>query len=303
MIYTLTLNPSLDYVMSCNGVTRGAVNRSKSEYITFGGKGINVSAVLNEFGTENTAIILTAGFSGDELLKLLEKENIKVCPIRLSSGNTRINVKLKSDTETDINATGVCPSEEETKLLTDKIGNLTENDFLVLSGSIPSGMSADIYAHIAKNCKAKIAADCEGEPLLKLLPFNPYVIKPNLFELCSTLGITVKSDEDIKNALTELNRRGAQNILCSLGKDGAALYTSDKKFIKMNALKGEAINTTGAGDSMLAGYLYAVQNGADSTNCLKYGIAAGCATAFSKGLAKREDISLCATKLSAFPPL
>lgn len=296
MIYTLTLNPSLDYVLTLKEVVPAEINRADSTYITYGGKGINVSAVLNELEVKNTALVTVAGFTGEELIKLLTKNGIKNESILLD-GQTRINVKIKEKCETDINADGPAVTEKALSIIFGKVSKLKKDDILVLSGSTPKSNSKDIYEKIAKSTKAKVFADCEGEALLNLLKANPYLIKPNLKEVETSLNVSVNTEEEIKNALKLLINKGAQNVLCSMGENGAVLLTKDGEYIKQKAPKGNVINTTGAGDSMLAGFIAAHVLDCGLKDCIKNAVAAGSATAFSQGLAKRQDILNCMAAL------
>lgn len=296
MIYTLTLNPSLDYILTLKEVMSGEINRAHSAYITYGGKGINVSKVLNEFETENTALVAVAGFTGEKLISLLTENGIKNESIMLE-GQTRINVKIKEKCETDINADGPAVTEKALDIIFGKVSKLKKDDILVLSGSIPKSNGRDIYEKIAKSTKAKVFADCEGEALLNLLKANPYLIKPNLKEVETSLNVSVNTEEEIKSALNLLINKGAQNVLCSMGENGAVLLTKDGEYIKQKAPKGNVINTTGAGDSMLAGFIAAHILNCGLKDCIKNAVAAGSATAFSQGLAKKQDIFSCIAKL------
>ncbi|MBQ7108273.1 MAG: 1-phosphofructokinase [Clostridia bacterium] len=291
MIFTVTFNPAIDYVMQVGEIEFGKTNRSRSEEIFFGGKGINVSAVLSVLGENTTALGFIAGFTGDALEKAVAEMGVKADFIRIKKGNTRINVKLKGAEETEINAVGPHIEKDELNRLFEKLESLKSGDTLVLAGSIPTSLPSDIYEHIAKLIQKKgvrLVVDATGELLLNVLEYHPFLIKPNKQELEEVAKMELKTEKDIILAATDLKNMGAENVLVSLGADGAILLDTDGKIYKQSAFKVKAVNTVGAGDSMLAGFLAGVENGFDYA--LKLGAAAGAATAALSGLATREKI-------------
>ena len=291
MIYTVTLNPAIDYVMRADSINFGATNRSGSEELHLGGKGINVSAVLVELDEESTALGFVGGFTGKYLEAGLESSGIKTDFVHISSGITRINVKLKSKNETEINAKGPSVTEDELSSLMEKLDGARSGDTVILAGSVPSSLPSDIYEKILERldgCGVRFVVDAEGTLLLKSLKYRPFLIKPNLFELSQIAGRELKSDIDVENAARELQKMGAVNVLVSLGEGGAILIDENGKMNRASAPKIAPVDTVGSGDSMVAGFLSGVKNGYEYA--LKLGVAAGTATAASTGLAKKEDI-------------
>lgn len=291
MIYTVTFNPAIDYVMQSGEITLGKTNRSSCEEIHFGGKGINLSIVLSELGKDTTALGFVAGFTGDALEKAVEKMGIKTDFIHLKSGNTRINVKLKGEVETEINAEGPHIAKDELNRLFEKFNALKSGDILVLAGSIPTSLPSDIYEQIAKNIQSKgvrLVVDATGNLLLNVLKYKPFLIKPNRQELEEIIGKEIKTEDELFSAANLLKEKGAENVLVSLGADGAILVASDGKIYRKAAFKVNAVNTVGSGDSMIAGFLAGLDKGYEYA--LKLGTAAGAATAASSGLATREKI-------------
>lgn len=289
MIYTVTLNPALDYYMNVPGeLSLNATNRSSGEKFEFGGKGINVSAVLAQLGIESVALGFIAGFTGGELERAVEKTGCKTDFIRLESGLTRVNVKIKGAGETEINAAGPYIPPEKLKILFEKLRRLCRDDILVLSGSVPPNLPQDIYARLLSclpDGKIKTVADTTGAALLGILKFRPFVIKPNLAELEELCSGKCRSREEIIAAAKRLQALGAQNVLVSLGADGALLLTADGETLSSPAVGEKAVNTVGAGDSMLAGFIAGSSQGMEYA--LRLGTAAGCATACMEGLATR----------------
>ncbi len=293
MIYTLTINPSLDYVMEMDKLKVGKMNRSKNTYLLPGGKGINVSRVLKSLGVENVAVLPVAGFTGDKLLSLLSEKEITYDAFKLKQGDTRINVKVLAGAETELNADGPEMSKEEQNALMEKLDKLSEGDYLILSGSVPSGLGGHFYAEIMKHLEdknVKIVVDTIGENFKNVLPFKPFLVKPNKEELESFFDIKADTREAVLRLAGEVQKMGAGNVLVSLGGDGAILLTNGGAVYEAKAPKGAVVNTVGAGDSMVAGFLAEYVNGADMERALKRGIAAGSASAFSKNLATKEEI-------------
>lgn len=291
MIYTLTLNPSLDYVAETDNFNIGKTNRTKNEYFVAGGKGINVSLLLSRLGLDTTALGFVSGFTGKELVKLLEKENIK-CNFGKAQGNTRINVKLKGEEITEFNASGVELRDTDISALKSKIKAIKEGDWLCLSGSIPKGAAASIYKDLALSVKegVKVIVDAVDEPLKEALLAKPFLIKPNIDELCDIFGVEIKTREEIERYAKLLQEKGAQNVLVSLGGDGALLLDMNGKVHFATAPKGKVVNTVGAGDSMVAGFICKFIETKDFAKSLKFSVAAGSATAFSPWLAEKDKI-------------
>ncbi len=308
MIYTITFNPSLDYVVSVNDFKTEQVNRTASEFIFPGGKGINVSMVLSELGVENTALGFVAGFTGAELEKQLKEKGAITDFVTLKDGNTRINVKLRStnskceecdeesassDVETEINGQGPIVSEEELQILMDKLSQMNETDILVISGSVSKGISQSVYADIVKLCnekEIKVVVDAASALLWNTLEYAPFLIKPNKDELEDIFYRDIFSKDEVVFYAKELQNRGAKNVLVSLGEHGAVLVAEDGKVYEMDAPKAEVLNSVGAGDSMVAGFLAGYLETNDFEKALKLGVCAGSATAFSYGLAVKSEI-------------
>lgn len=292
MIYTVTLNPALDYVIQVDHFTSGQINRTKQEYLYYGGKGINVSTILKELNMDSCALGFIAGFTGEALKKGLENQDISTDLILVKEGMTRINVKMKSDEETEINGRGPSITEADFKKLIEKVKNLKSNDMLVLSGSIPSCMPNDTYEQIIRKVPHGVCVivDAEKELLLKVLKYKPFLIKPNHLELAQIFGVEMKSTEDIIHYALELQKRGAQNVIVSCAENGAILVDEHGNVHIQKAAKGEVINSVGAGDSMVAGFIAGLQQNHDYPAALKLGTACGGATAFHFGLATRQEI-------------
>ena len=293
MIYTLTINPSLDYVMEIEELLVGKMNRSSHTYLLPGGKGINVSQVLQGLGVDNVAILPVAGFIGEKLLNLLSEKEITYDALHLSQGNTRINVKVLSGVETELNAAGPEISDIEQNALIEKLEKLVDGDYLILSGSVPSNLGGHFCANIMKrltNKNVKIVVDTIGENLRNALMHKPFLVKPNKEELESLFDTKADTLDDILRLAGEMQKMGAKNVLVSQGGDGAILMTENHRMYEMKAPKGAVVNTVGAGDSMVAGFLAGFIKTRDMEKALKWGIAAGSASAFSKNLATKEEI-------------
>lgn len=293
MIYTVTFNPALDYVVHLPKLTLGEVNRTETDTLCFGGKGINVSAVLKELGVDSVALGFTAGFTGKALAAAVEKAGIQTDFIELPTGNTRINVKIKSQTETDINAGGPPVPQEAFAALLQKLETLQAGDTLCLSGSIPNTLPENTYETILEHLCGKgirFAVDATGELLLRVLPFQPFLVKPNHHELSEMLGRDLPTEKDLFDGACELQARGAQNVLVSRAGAGALLLTKTGERYSVPAASGTVQNSVGAGDSMVAGFLAGYLQTGDYRYALQLGSAAGSATAFSEGLAKHGTI-------------
>ena len=293
MIYTVTLNPSIDYVINLKSLNIGQINRVNSENVYPGGKGINVSRVLKTLGYDNVDTGFISGFTGDFIINSLCELGVKSDFIKLDNGFTRINVKIKSNEETEINGGGPHISDEKLKELFDKLSYLKEDDILILAGSIPSTLSDDLYEKIIKhveNNKVKVVVDATKNLLLNVLKYNPFLIKPNNHELEEIFNVKLDNLNDITTYAKKLQEMGARNVLVSMGEDGALLITENGQVLISNAPNGRVINSVGAGDSMVAGFICGYLNSNSYEEALKLGSASGSATAFSSDLAKKELI-------------
>lgn len=291
MIYTVTVNPALDYAMEVGELIPGRTNRSKGEQISFGGKGINVSAILTELGVPTLALGFVAGFTGEALERAVSRAGVKCEFVRLREGYTRINVKLKGDEETEINAEGPMVYPEALEVFLQKLDRIGEGDTLVLAGSLPRSLPGDLYCQILHRLDGRgirFVVDATGELLLSTLPYRPFLIKPNRHELEELAGRSLVSEDDIADFARTLQVKGAKNVLVSLGGDGAILLDEFGMLHRKAAVGGPAVNTVGAGDSMVAGFLKGCE--VDYDYALRMGIAAGGATAHSMGLATKEEI-------------
>lgn len=293
MINTITLNPSLDYIVKVDSFKVDSLNRIEEERICAGGKGINVSIVLKNLGVENTALGYVAGFTGDEILRQIESYGVNCDFVKLKKGFSRINVKLKSDGETEINGAGPEITEEDLKILYDKLSYLTKDDYLILSGSIPGSVPDNIYENIMNSLLdtgVEFIVDATRDLLLKVLKYKPFLIKPNHHELAEMFNVELKNDEDIIEYGKKLQEMGAKNVLISMAGDGAILLPENGEAIKREVPKGVLKNSVGAGDSMVAGFLCGYLKNKDIDEAFKMGIATGSASAFSEDLATEEEV-------------
>ena len=293
MIYTVTFNPAIDYVMTVPGLVPGEVNRSKEEYVFFGGKGINVSLVLRELGRDSTALGFIAGFTGDAIRRGVEDAGVKSDFIRLENGLSRINVKIKASTETDLNGKGPDISEKDLQSLFEKLDTLKDGDILVLAGSIPPDLPENIYETILARLSDKniiFVVDATGDLLKNVLVYKPFLIKPNHHELGEIFGKTLKNTDEIAHYAKKMQKMGARNVLVSMAANGALLVDETGRVHIIGTAKGKAVNSVGAGDSMVAGFLAGYLEKNDYSYALALGSAAGSATAFSEGLANKELI-------------
>ncbi|MBR6572514.1 MAG: 1-phosphofructokinase [Clostridia bacterium] len=293
MVYTLTFNPALDYAVELDAFSEGGLNRSNNEYISYGGKGINVSVVLTNLKIENTALGFLAGFTGRELDKSLKEQGIKTDFVYLKSGFTRINVKIKSQSETEINANGPQIDKASLDKLFRKLNSIKSGDYLILSGSIPKNLSQNIYKEILEMLAdrgVEFVVDAEKGLLLDTLRFKPFLVKPNLFELQQITGKRLENETEIIDAAKALQKQGSKNVLVSLGEKGALLISEKQEVFRQKAPDGRLVNSVGAGDSMISGFLKGYFETKDYEKALKFGVAAGSATAFSRSLAKKEEI-------------
>ena len=298
MIYTITFNPALDYITQVENFKTGEINRTKTETILPGGKGLNVSIVLKNLEIENTALGFVAGFTGEELIRKLETQGVKTDFVKVKYGITRINVKISSFNdnnveETALNGMGPQITKENIEELMKKIQRMTVDDFVILSGSIPKNIDNNIYEKICKILNEKgitFIVDSTQELLINVLKYRPFLIKPNKEELEETVKRNLHTIEDIITSAKTLQEMGAQNVLVSLGNDGAILLTKEGKTFFSEAPKGQVVNTVGAGDSMVAGFLAGYYKTKDYEYALKMGVSAGSASAFSVNLATKEEV-------------
>lgn len=292
MIYTVTFNPSLDYIVRLDSFTAGEINRTHYEQVLGGGKGINVSIVLSNLGHKSTALGFTAGFTGDEITRQLEGFGVKQDFIRLTEGFSRINVKVKADKETEINGQGPDITPEAQQKLFKQLDQLKENDTLVLAGSIPNTLPDDIYQRILERLSKKnirIVVDATKNLLMNVMPYRPFLIKPNNHELGEMFGVVLKTDEEIIAHAKKLQEKGARNVLISMAGDGAIMLTEDGDIYRSEAPKGKLVNSVGAGDSMVAGFIAGYTETGSYEKAFFMGVATGSASAFSENLATRAE--------------
>ena len=294
MIYTVTFNPSLDYIVRLDNFTAGEINRVNYEQVLAGGKGINVSIVLKNLGHDNAALGFVAGFTGEEIKRQLKEFGVTSDFVQLDEGFSRINVKAKAKTETEINGQGPDISEAKQAELFAQLDKLVEGDTLVLAGSIPKTLPDDIYQRIMARLDGKgirIVVDAEKNLLLNVLQYHPFLIKPNNHELGDMFGVKLTTDEEIITYAKKLQEKGAQNVLISMAGDGAILLTAEGKSFKCPAPKGKLINSVGAGDSMVAGFITGyMESDGDFETAFHWGVATGSASAFSENLATRPEV-------------
>ena len=293
MIYTVTFNPALDYILELDKLEIGKIQKSKTELILPGGKGINVSTVLTNLEVDNIALGYKAGFVGAELERLLKNMNVKTDFIDLEEGNSRINVKISGEEETAINTNGPKISENKILELLEKLKTLNENDYLVLSGSIPSSIKDDIYekiCSIVKKQNVKIVVDATKNLLVQALKYNPFLIKPNNEELGEIFDVEIHTKEDAYVYGKKLKEIGAQNVLVSMGKTGAALIDEAGQEYFLKSPEGKRVNTVGSGDSMVAGFIAGFLKYNNYNDALRMGVSAGSASALSKYLATKEEV-------------
>lgn len=294
MIYTVTFNPSLDYIVRMDSFATGEINRVNYEQVLAGGKGINVSIVLKNLGQNNTALGFLAGFTGEEIKRQLHEFGVTNDFVQLNQGFSRINVKAKAENETEINGQGPDIDEAKREELFTKLDQLQADDTLVLAGSIPKTLPDDIYQQIMARLNGKgirIIVDAEKKLLLNVLQYHPFLIKPNNHELGDMFGVTLTTDAEIIEYAKKLQAKGAQNVLISMAGDGAILLTTDGTTYKCPAPKGKLVNSVGAGDSMVAGFITGFNKSAgDFKTAFHMGVATGSASAFSDNLATRPEV-------------
>ena len=295
MIYTVTFNPSLDYYVQVNNIKSGMVNRTVSERLAVGGKGLNVSLALKELGDETLALGFVAGFTGKAILDKVTALGLNHNFIQVA-GQSRINVKIKSNNETDINGTGAEVCENDVNKLVRKLkGLLKEGDWLIVSGSVPSSLGENTYANLFKRLKnikgVNLVVDACGKLLTETLKYSPFLIKPNIYEMCEIFGLNAIPDiEGIYACARKLQEWGARNVIVSMGSAGAAMVTESRQAIYVRAARRQLVNSVGAGDSMIAGFIHEYLKSGNYFSALNFATAAGSACAFTKNLANKAQI-------------
>lgn len=300
MIYTITFNPALDYIVSVDDFKMGMTNRTSKELLLAGGKGINVSIMLKNLRQESTALGFIAGFTGEEIRRSLERQGCRTEFITIPEGLSRINVKLKNIEGTEINGRGPDIDEESLNKLMARLDKLVKGDVLVLAGSIPASVPASIYQDICKRLAGRgitVAVDAAGELLLNVLKLNPFLIKPNIHELGGIFGVNLKAAEDVIPYAKKLQERGAKNVLVSMAGKGAVLVAESGEVFMSPAPEGKLVNSVGAGDSMVAGFLTGFLESGDYKKAFKMGVAAGSASAFSEQFAAKEEVERLLKKI------
>lgn len=293
MVYTVTFNPSLDYIVNVSDFKLGQVNRTEKEVMFPGGKGINVSIVLKNLGMESTILGFTAGFTGEEIQRRVKEMGCVEKLITIANGYSRINLKLRSNEESEINGMGPVIGKEDIDKLYQMLDTLKAGDVLVLAGSIPASMPSTMYSDIMEylqNKEVMIAVDATKDLLVNVLPFHPFVIKPNNYELGEIFDVTLKDKKDVIVYAKKLQEQGARNVLVSMAGDGAVLVAEDGSVYESEAPKGKVVNSVGAGDSMVAGFLYGYLTTQNYEIAFKNGVATGSASAFSENLATKEEV-------------
>lgn len=293
MIYTVTFNPALDYVVTLDELKPGSLNRTKGEQLLAGGKGINVSTVLKNLDIANIALGFVAGFTGRQIEDMLKADGCVTDFIYVNQGMSRINVKVRAGSETEINGMGPDIDDEAIEKLYEKLDGLTGEDMLVLAGSIPSALPSSIYSDIMKRLSGKgikFVVDATGDLLLNVLQYRPFLIKPNKYELAEMFDTDIKTKEEVIFYANKLHDKGAVNVLISMGVEGAILIDEYGVVHESAAPDGKVINTVGSGDSMVAGFIAGYTERKDYAHALKLGIAAGSASAFSKYLATKDEV-------------
>ncbi len=294
MIYTVTFNPCLDYVVNVDTLTLGAVNRASRETVMAGGKGVNVSIVLKNLGHASCAWGFLAGFTGDEIARRLRDMGIDTDFISVREGMSRINVKVKAAEETEINGIGPAITEADVEALYAKIDQLTADDILIVSGSVPATMPGDIYERILARLDGRgvrIVVDATRDLLVNVLPYHPFLIKPNNHELGEIFDVVLTTREDVVPYAKKLQEQGARNVLVSMAGEGAVLVTEDGDVIESPSPKGTVVNSVGAGDSMVAGFVAGyLESDGSYEQAFRMGVCTGSASAFSLGLATRDQV-------------
>ncbi len=293
MIYTVTFNPSIDYIVDVKNFELGSVNRTSAELMFPGGKGINVSMVLSNLGFENTALGFLAGFTGKSVQKMLEVNGVNADFIEVEEGLTRINVKIRAQQESEINGMGPAIKESDIKKLYEKLDNIKDGDILVLAGSIPAVMPETMYSDIMEHLKdkdVKIVVDATKDLLLNVLKYKPFFIKPNNHELGEIFDVELNTRDEVVPYAKKMQGKGARNVLVSMAGEGAVLVAEDGQVYKSPCPEGKVKNSVGAGDSMVAGFIAGYLESGDYKKALNKGLVTGSASAFSDNLATKEEV-------------
>ena len=293
MIYTVTFNPSIDYIVSMDNFSLGKTNRTTDEKMFPGGKGINVSTVLTNLGIENTALGFLAGFTGNEIKRLSQQRGIFCDFITLPEGNNRINIKLKNYDGTEINGSGPAVPSAKLQELMEQLDKLNNGDILVLAGSIPSSLPSDIYQTIMdklQNRGIKIVVDATKDLLLKCLSLHPFLIKPNKHELEEIFGVNISTKDEAIEYAKQLQTLGAVNVIISLSAEGAVFISETGDSFQANVPPGKLINAVGSGDSMIAGFLAGLETANDYRKAFQMAVACGSASAYSEDLATKDEV-------------
>lgn len=293
MIYTITFNPSLDYIVTVPEFKLGAVNRTEKEILFPGGKGINVSIVLKNLGMESTILGFTAGFTGEEIRRRVQELGCKEELITVENGYSRINLKLRSKEESEINGMGPVIEQEVINQLYRQLEGLRKGDILVLAGSIPSSMPDTMYSDIMQFLEGKgiqVVVDATRDLLVNVLKYHPFLIKPNNHELGEIFGVELKEKAEVLKYAKKLQEQGARNVLVSMAGEGAVLVAEDGSVYESAAPKGHVVNSVGAGDSMVAGFLYGYLRSERYKTAFQVGVATGSASAFSENLATKAEV-------------
>jgi 1-phosphofructokinase len=293
MIYTVTFNPSLDYIIRVDNLELGKVNRVNYENILPGGKGVNVSIVLGNLGHKSTALGFTAGFTGAEIEASMRNYGAECDFIHVAEGMSRINVKVKSNEETEINGLGPKITDADVDALFAKLDELEAGDYLVIAGSVPSMLPSDMYERIMERLDGRginIAVDAERDLLTRVLKYHPFVIKPNNHELGDIFGVTLKTREEVVPYAKKLQEQGARNVIISMAGEGAVFVSEAGEVAMSEAPKGTVVNSVGAGDSMVAGFVAGVIETGDMAQAFRMGLCTGSASAFSPDLATRAEV-------------
>ena len=293
MVYTVTFNPAIDYVVHTGDMVLGQVNRSNAEEMYFGGKGINVSIVLKELGIESKALGFVAGFTGEAIEKGVSQMGVHTDFVKLEKGNSRINVKIKSAEETELNGQGPDIDDEAIAKLFEKLDKLTDGDTIILAGSIPNSLPSDIYERIIERLsdrKIKVVVDATKDLLMNVLKYKPFLIKPNNHELGEIFGVKLETRESVVEYAQKLLEMGAENVIISMAGEGAVFVNGNGEVYMREAPKGKLVNGVGAGDSMVAGFIAGYLTEKNLLHAFKLGLSSGSASAFSENLATKEEI-------------
>ena len=293
MIFTVTFNPSLDYIVRVDDMRLGVINRTTYEQVLPGGKGINVSIVLGNLGHESRALGFLAGFTGAEIARRVREAGVSADFIEVAEGMSRINAKIKSNEETELNGQGPRIAPEDVDALFSKLDVLGQDDTLVISGSVPNTLPSDMYEQVMERLAGhgvRIVVDAERDLLTRVLPYRPFLVKPNNHELGDIFGVTLKTRDEVVPYARRMQEMGAQNVLVSMAGEGGVLVAADGQVYQSPAAKGTVVNSVGAGDSCVAGFLAGLMETGSYQTAFRMGLAAGSASAFSDHLATRPEV-------------